>query len=325
MPAILTHYTFALEAIPEEDRPFAALVNLGSQGPDTFMAYGTVPWVKREEKKKIQQWGHTMHSLPIGSVYLKMVDYASNSPDKELLFAYIDGLLMHYSVDRIFHAYIFSRSGFNEHGKLVGYWNWSHGFFEAILDQTFAKRKGTYGPLYKCIKTPEDQVRKVSAMWAACSPAHLDEEAFYRSYKDFVGAEKLLYTPSGLKRPLFRLLGKYSTPWAQSHPRFAKKFEAIDVTNDSHAPWQDPCSGETKTESIEDMFALSLQEYKQAHQLLLAAKSGADIKDEFEAWTRNLDHEGCPIGQTKKYHSLCWEVLGRKSLLPPKGKAATNS
>ena len=81
MPAILTHYTFALMAIPEEDRPFAALVNLGSQGPDTFMAYGTVPWVKREEKKKIQQWGHTMHSLPVGSVYLKMVDYASHSPD----------------------------------------------------------------------------------------------------------------------------------------------------------------------------------------------------------------------------------------------------
>lgn len=317
MPAILTHYTFALSAIPEEDRPFDAVVNLGSQGPDTFMAYGTVPWRKRKEVAKIRQWGHTMHSLPVESVYLKMMEFALKSPQKDMLFAYIDGILMHYAVDRIFHAYIFSRSGFNEAGKLEGYWSWSHGFFEAILDQTFAKRKGTYRKMSKCILSPKEQVKEISKMWAYASPAHLDEGAFYRSYEDFVSAEKMLYTPLGFKRPLFRLIGTYSTPWAQSHPRFAKKFIPMDVENNAHKVWVDPCSNEPHTESIEDMFARSLADFKAVHQLVLSAKEGTDIAEEFKAWTLGLDHEGCPIGQRKTYFNLCWRELGIKKLLPP--------
>ena len=317
MPAILTHYTFALSAIPEEDRPFQAVVNLGSQGPDTFMAYGTIPWRKRGEVVKIRQWGHTMHSLPVETVYLKMMEFARQSPQKDMLFAYIDGILMHYSVDRIFHAYIFSRSGFDSAGKLEGYWSWSHAFFEAILDQTFAKRKGTYRKMSKCIVSPKDQVKEISRMWAYASPAHLDDEAFYRSYEDFVSAEKMLYTPTGLKRPLFRLMGKYSTPWAQSHPRFAKKFVPMDVENASHMMWRDPCTGEEHFESIEDMFAHSLEDFREVHQLVLAAKEGTDISNEFRAWTKNLDHNGSPLGMKKVYFDLCWRPLGIEKLLPP--------
>ena len=317
MPAILTHYTFAKETIPEEDRPFAAVVNLGSQGPDTFMAYGTIPWRKRHEVVKIRQWGHTMHSLPVGSVYLKMVEYAQKSPHKDVLFAYIDGILMHYSVDRIFHAYIFYRSGFDQNGNLKGYWSWSHAFFEAILDQTFAKRKKTYQKMSKCILSPEDQVKEISKMWAYASPAHLDEEAFYRSYKDFVSAENMLYTPLGIKRPLFRLLGKYSTPWAQSHPRFPKKFAVIDVENNGHTLWRDPCTGEEHHESVDEMFASCQESFRKVHQLILSAKAGSDITEEFNLWCDNLDHNGAPIGGKRVYKELCWEVVGKKNLLPP--------
>ena len=316
MPAILTHYNFALMAIPEEDRPFTSVINLGTQGPDAFMAYGTVPWLKRKEVAKIRQWGHTMHALPVGSVYLKMVDYARESPDRDLLFAYIDGLLMHYAVDRIVHPYIFYRTGFDEHGRLVGYYSWSHAFFEAILDKTLSKRKGTYQKMSRCILCDEEDVKKISKMWAYASPTHLDDEAFYRSYLDFVAAENLLYTPHGLKRPLFRLLGKYSTPNAQAHPRSLKKYAPIDVENESHALWYDPCTKQEHHESIEEMLGISLTEYKAVHQMLLAAKEGADITDEFNAWTRNLDHDGTPIGTQKKHYLLCWETLGKKNLLP---------
>ena len=316
MPAALVHYTFSLNAITEEDRPFQDVVQLGSQGPDTFMAYGTIPWRKRENVKKVQQWGHTMHSLPVGSVYLPMVEYASKQPDKDMLFAYIDGIFMHYCVDRIFHAYIFGRSGFDENGKLVGYWNWSHGFFEAILDKTFAKRKGTYIPLYKTILSDPERVKSISKMWAACSPAHLEEDDFYTSYVDFVMAEKMLYNPLGLKRPLFRLLGRYSTPYSQSHPFFLKKFAPLDVENASHSEWIDPCTGETHNDSIDDMFQRALKDYEAVHALLQKAKSGQDVHDEFEAWTRNLDHEGCPIGAKRVHKRLAWEALGDPKFLP---------
>ena len=317
MPAILTHYTFALEAITPEDLLFRDVVNLGSQGPDTFMAYGSIPWRKRPDKKKVQQWGHTMHSLPVGDVYLKMVEYAKGSPDKDLLFAYIDGLLMHFSVDRIFHAYIFYRSGFDQAGRLQGYWSWSHGFFEAILDLTFGKRKGTYGPLYRCIKSDRERVEKISAMWSACSPAHLGLDDFTRSYEDFVSAEKMLYNRLGIKRPLFRLLGKYSTPYSQCHPRFPKKFAVLDVENNGHAVWHDPVTDEGHDESVDDMFAKALHDYAEVHEILSRARNGEDIAAEFREWTRNLDHNGAPIGEGKRTHmSLCWEALGEKKLLP---------
>lgn len=320
MPAILTHYTFALKAIPSEDEPFRAIVNLGSQGPDTFMAYGTVPWRKRVDPEKVRQWGHTMHALPIETVYLKMMQYALGSSDKDVLFAYIDGLLMHYSVDRIFHAYIFYRSGFDENGRLVGYWNWSHGFFEAILDKTFAKRKGTYCKMDRCIKSPIEQVKAVSKMWAAVSPTHLREEDFTESYEDFVGAERLLYTPTGMKRPLFRLLGKYSTPNSQAHPRFLGKYAVIDVENKNHAVWKNPCTGEECSDSIDEMFERSLHDFAAVHELVLRAKNGENITKEFIAWTQGKDHEGSPIGQKRTLMDLCWNAMGKKSLLPPKKK-----
>ncbi len=316
MPAILTHYTFALKAIPEDLVPFRAVVNLGTQGPDTFMAYGTVPWRKRKDPKKVRGWGHAMHNLPVESVYLPMMDYARGKEDEDVLYAYIDGILMHYCLDRLMHAYIFYRSGVDENGKLSGYYGWSHGAFEALLDKILAKREGTYGPLYKCILTPEEQVKAISKMWAACAPTPLGEDDFYDSYVDFIGAEKLLYTPLGLKRPVFYLLGKYSTPWAQSHPRSMKKYEAMDVLNDGRAPWHNPATNELHNESAMELFGQALKDYEEVHRLVLDHKAGKDISKAFAKWTLNLDHEGGPVGMKKSHYDLCWKVLGKKKYLP---------
>lgn len=316
MPAILTHYTFALKAIPDELRPFQAAVNLGSQGPDTFMAYGSIPWRKRADVKKVQGWGHAMHSLPVESVYVPMMDYADKQPERDLLYAYIEGILMHYSLDRLMHAYIFYRSGVDENGKLTGYFGWSHGAFEAVLDKILATKEGTYGKLYKCILTPEDQVKAISKMWAACAPTPLNEDDFYLSYEDFIGAEKLLYTPHGFKRPLFRLIGKYSTPWAQSHPLRIKAFYPLDVLNEKKAEWLNPATGEKHDESVGELFSRALSDFAEVHALVARHKAGEDILEDFRKWTLSLDHEGGPVGMKKVHYDLCWRVLGKKKYLP---------
>ena len=316
MPAILTHYTFALKAIPEELVPFRAAVNLGSQGPDTFMAYGTVPWRKRNDPEKVRGWGHAMHSLPVESVYVPMMDYAAKQPERDLLYAYIDGLLMHFCLDRLMHAYIFFRSGVDKDGKLSGYYGWSHGAFEALLDKILATREGTYGKLDRCILVPDEQARVISKMWQACSPTPLSEDDFYLAYLDFVGAERLLYTPHGFKRPLFRLLGKYSTPYAQSHPRNIKPFEKMDIMNDAHKTWHNPATNEVYEDSVMELFSKALKDYEEVHKLVLAHKEGKDIREAFAKWTLGLDHEGGPVGKKKVYYDLCWKVLGQKKYLP---------
>lgn len=316
MPAILTHYTFALKAIPEELVPFTQAVNLGSQGPDTFMAFGTVPWRKRKEVEKVRGWGHAMHSLPVEKVYLPMMDYARKAKEKDLLYAYIEGLLMHFCLDRLMHAYIFYRSGVDQDGKLSGYYGWSHGAFEAILDKVLAKREGTYGRLDRCILTPEAQVKEISKMWKACSPTPLHEDDFYLSYLDFVGAERLLYTPHGFKRPLFRLLGKYSTPNAQSHPLRMKRFEKMDVMNDARMTWHNPATDEPHDDSVMGLFNQALKDFASVHALVSAHREGEDIADAFAVWTKGLDHEGGPVGKKKTHYDLCWKVLGKKKYLP---------
>ena len=316
MPAILTHYTFALSALPEEDKAFQRIVNLGSQGPDTFMAYGTIPWIKRNDKKKVQEFGHAMHRIDVADTYYKMAEYAKKSEHADLLFAFLDGLLMHYCVDRIMHAYIFYRSGVDENGKLTGYYGWSHGFFEAILDKVFAKERGTYQKLSKCILNDDEQVKECSKMWAACAPTPLGEDDYYLSYVDFVSAENMLWNPRGTKRPLFRLLGKYSTPYSQAHPVDVKKFAPLDITNKNHAEWKNPATGEAHNWSIDEMFDMALDDFKAVHQLIVRFRNGEDIKQAMRDFTSNRDHEGGPVGVKKHIYDLCWNVLGKKKYLP---------
>ena len=118
MPAVIVHDTFALEMIPEDEKPYIAAVRSGTQGPDLFMAYGKNPFKKREDAKEIRPWGTVMHHTPVEDVYGKMMEYANTKEagEKELLYAYIDGLLMHFSVDRVCHPYVFYRTGFDEKG-----------------------------------------------------------------------------------------------------------------------------------------------------------------------------------------------------------------
>ncbi|MCR5078765.1 MAG: zinc dependent phospholipase C family protein [Bacilli bacterium] len=318
MPALLTHYTFACKALPKDLEPYRSLVNLGTQGPDTFMAYGSLPWRKREKPLRVRNFGHAMHAIDVGPTYLKMMDYADSSENKDMLYAYIEGILMHYCVDRIMHAYIFYRSGVDENGQLTGYYSWSHGFFEAILDKVFARRRGTYKKLYRCILTEDSWAREVSKMWAASSPTPLEEDDFYLSYLDFVGAEKMLWNPHGIRHILFRLIGKYSVPNAQSHPFFMKKFKKMDVTNDKGNKWLNPSTGEEHHESIDEMFDMALKDYEYVHSLLERRRKGEDIASELGEFTKVLCHEGHPIGVKKHLYKLCWEEVGKKKYLPPK-------
>ena len=321
MPAILTHYTFATLAEPRENNPlYFPLTNLGAQGPDTFMAYGSVPWIKRGEKAKIQGFGHAMHKIDVAETYLKMAKYALEHENSEPLYAFLDGLLMHYCLDGVMHAYIFYRSGFDENGQLTGYYSWSHGFFEAILDKVYAKRKGTYQKLSKCIICNDELVKEASKMWAACSPTPLGEDDFYNSYKDFVAAENLLWNPRGIKLPLFRLIGKYSTPHSQCHPKSIAPFEAIDVTNDKHSEWMNPATGEVHNENVDEMFEIALNDFAKAHALIVRFRNGEDIEKEFYAFTNNWNHEGIPVGMKNIHQNLCWEVLKKPKYLPPKKK-----
>ena len=308
MPAILTHYTFALETLDNRSRVFEDVIRLGNQGPDVFMAYGTVPWRKRPDKKTINPVGAKMHHAKLYEVYGAMIDYALASPDREMLLAYIEASYAHYALDRLAHAYIFYRSGFDENGELHGFYKWSHGTFEALLDLALSKRKKTRISPYKCLLCDESRVKAISKMWANCTNFGLNEDHFYLAYLDYVGGMKLIQSKTGWKRPLLRLvMGKTSAAHAQSMPGRLGKYKALDVENLSHMEWRDPSTGETHTSSIDDLFALAHRDMKDLHELMNAARNGLNVKGELKKWERSLDHDGTPYGDVKRYQELCWK------------------
>ena len=84
MPAILLHYTFVKENT-NNDKYFS-LTALGGQGPDPFFFYGYDKKKEREHKKEIRHFGSYLHHIDIADAYNHMMEYASKSENKELLY-----------------------------------------------------------------------------------------------------------------------------------------------------------------------------------------------------------------------------------------------
>jgi hypothetical protein len=312
MPAMLVHYSFVLEAVPEDETPYLDAVRLGGQGPDPFFYYGVKPWGKPKDYKEVSGYGSTLHHTDFTDTYYAMIDYAMKSPDRDFLMAYIDGLLMHYTVDRTFHQYIFCESGFDENGKLTGYYKWSHGAYEALLDVVVSKQKGTYMNPAKAIKMSKENAMKISKMWQACTlDPKLTDQSFYRSWKDYRFAMNFLWSRSGWKRIFFRLAGKHSLVMGMSYPHHIKKYAPMDILNEAHRAWLNCVTKQVRTESFSDLWDLAMSDYKKAHQIIEKAKLFQPEKDDLKAYVHSQDHDGFHVGVKKKVFDLCWDRLPR--------------
>ena len=307
MPALLTHYIFALESRTTSVSGFENAYALGNQGPDVFMPYGMVPWKKHDDTEEIRPVGAKLHHTKMVDCYGKMIGYALASPHQELLLSYLRGAFAHFALDRLAHAYIFYRSGFDEKGELHGFYKWSHGYFEACLDKALAKRKKMKKRPFKVLKCDKQEVEIISKMWQDCCPYPLKEDSFFLSWKDSISSMKLIQSRTGWKRPILKkIMGVTSQAYAQSMPGRIGKYEGLDFENLSHSEWKDPATGEIRTSSIDDLFAEAKLDLLELEKILEAAKQGKEFLTRLDAWEANLDHDGTPYGGSKRYYDLCW-------------------
>ena len=307
MPALLTHYIFAKESILPSLQGFENAYALGNQGPDVFMPYGMVPWRKHKDTEEIRPVGAKLHHTHMVDCYGKMIPYALSSPHRDLLLAYLRGAFAHYALDRLAHAYIFYRSGFDQNGELHGFYKWSHGYFEACLDKALSKRKKTKKRPHQVLACKKEEVAIISKMWKECCPYPLQEDSFYGSWRDYVSSMKLIQSRSGWKRPfLKKIMGVTSQAYAQSMPRKLGKYEGLDFENLGHREWKDPATGEVQTTSIDDLFVLAKEDLLELDKILEEARQGKDIDEALKQWERNLDHDGTPYDEEKRYQDLCW-------------------
>ncbi|MDY2913597.1 MAG: hypothetical protein SOV58_03050 [Candidatus Enteromonas sp.] len=311
MPAALLHRLFTEDALKDFPSDYPEFVFAGAQGPDPFMAYGTNPFLgKKDDASQINPWGSQMHRTHLKEVYGPMLRYAyeKSGREAEILFAYIEGLLLHFTLDRLVHPYVFYRSGFDENGKYGGIYVFYHGAFESILDKTYAKRTHRFIPPAKALpRLSEEDLLSLSQMWSACATVPLKPTAFSESYREFASVLRLLYSRTGFKRKLFRwVLGKTSKAYSLSYPASLKRFAPLDVENASRQEWKDPCTGEVHHESIPDLLQKALKDACLVRDIVSRAKKGEDVGLLLEELEGNRDHDGEVYGEKKKYCDICF-------------------
>ena len=300
MPAALTHYIFALDVYSCLDGVDKDYFLLGTQGPDPFFYRGILKKGRPINYKEIWEVGEKLHHQNIAPVYLKMLEKANG--DKKLS-SFVYGLFLHYCLDKNVHPYVFYRSGFNQEGKLDSKYKYCHGSFESLLDINLSKATGKYTNPGKTINLKNINLNGVSNLFTLFKDPNLDIKTYKESVLDFIHIEKVLFSRSGIKRLLFRVVGKHSLAYAMSYPHFYKRLDYVDVLNLKHNEWKDPCSGEVHASSIFDLMEKAKKEYLDLFSFLL----NLDV-DNINCYCKKVDHDGTPFGEKKKYCSCCYKV-----------------
>jgi hypothetical protein len=314
MPNSLTHYLFAKTNALDDEKHFDATL-LGAQGPDPFFFYGTLWKLFRFHSHDVNSFGGVVQHRDLVVPYETMMDYAYHSPDKELLFAYIDGLFLHYVVDCACHPFIFYRTGFTDRPEdseeIHRYYNFSHMSFEVDVDFILSHRANAFQRIDKVLKLSNHDLRKISRMWYAmnCQALHhpnIHPYSYYWTVKDFRFVEKNAWDKNGKKKALAkRLFGPTSLMYGMIFPQNLDAFKDLDFFNEAHAPWKMP-AGEMRTESFFDLLEVAKSRYRKLHAVLLQAEKGENVHSSFEAIVGGLNHEGIIPDSPKRYWKLIW-------------------
>lgn len=314
MPALQTHYTFVKTAAINKDREHFGAVVLGSQGPDPLFFVGQLPWIKRKNAKFANVFGSSLHHRDFSELYVAMIEYALKSEHKELLFDFIEGILMHYVLDRNCHPYVFSVTGFDtpDDEKIVGkYYMSYHTRIESAIDMIYAGENGLYKKYNKdSLATLSDaDLMEISKMWYFANEAtfkyeHIEPNTFYLGVKDYLSVMKFLNHARWFKRWFVKtFVGEYSSAYALIYPKDLKKrYGDIDFMNEKKESWPDPVTGETRNESFMELVENAKKGYLElVLPLLEKAKKGENVLEEMHIFYNGLDHDGSPNSEQKKF------------------------
>ncbi len=321
MPAILTHYSFASDMLSHCSSSFQKAIFIGTQGPDPFFFYGQLPWKRRsKDHLEVNRFGSFLHHTDIAPIYSAMMKIASNSKDKELYFAYIEGLWLHYCLDRECHAYIFPSSGFSSDPIVNKRYGVLHTYFETMIDSLISTLKGIYTVRpQKYLSISRKELRKISLLWyktnlETLNDPSIHENTFYLSLKDYRSVLRLTNTPHYFSKAFITLIsGKDSLPSAMNIPNhIPSKLSSVDFLNKNHSSWPDMVNGKKHTESFFELEDLAKRDFIEVHRLIERAKSGEDVLKELSLFVGSICHDGCNPSLQKRFAKPRWPL----SMLP---------
>ncbi|OUM95413.1 MAG: hypothetical protein A9Z00_08725 [Thermobacillus sp. ZCTH02-B1] len=248
MPNVWTHILFGVEALDRigegamiGDERKRRLFQLGCQGPDFLFYHHFLPWKRGDAMNRL---GEAMHDRHCGPVLMELLDGVAGrsadrtSPDDAVVYAL--GFVLHHTLDRNVHPYVFSRSGFRK---------WDHQRFEVMMDTIVMRRKRGIEtwrtPVWRELDAgralPEaivDAFERIAARYYPELAATIRREDWNRACRDMIGAQRLFHDPTGIRRLLtFGKIGPFV---------YRRRLPDLDVLNDAGRPWLDPTDGMTR-------------------------------------------------------------------------------
>lgn len=310
MPALITHDLFGrdvydrLYTLIGGSRDEADAFLLGNQGPDPL--FYTVLSPRLREHNRL---GNIMHNQKPSELIRAFKDSLGilNGAELPVGRAYALGFLCHYTLDSTMHPFVFFQEyrlcDAGEPGLSRADGSEVHGVIESELDELalFTKRGetvATFNTATEILKASDFVLSVISKMYAYVALTvygHIiPKDMFATAVKDFRIAQRLFYSPTGLKRALVarveELMRPYSFYRSMSHRPVELTESAFD--NREHKPWENPFTGEVRTAGFWDLF----------EEALAKAPKNIDAfdRDDFDLEaarriTNELDFSGEPV------------------------------
>jgi len=311
MPGFLTHYMggqSALEAMEPMIRayisPATKLYNLGTQGPDIFFYYAPGFITKR-----IRGVGTQMHESDLGLFFMYLADFLKNSKSpaqRQILFSYVAGFLVHYAVDVHTHGYVYGKTQDEPKIKEAT----RHRHFETSVDVLMLKhmyghKPGDYNQ--RQLISPKKILIRVAA--AAISEAIRDVYQrdvtpidAYRAMETMARFTGYLQSRTGLRK---RLVGRVEDMTVGSRiisalVHMEEVTDGYDYLNLEKLSWSAPWAPEeARTESFVELYDAAIANAVNMIQCLHAYMQEGIARDELAAKIMNCSLKtGLDAGST---------------------------
>ncbi|MEG0070372.1 MAG: peptidase [Raoultibacter sp.] len=313
MPAIMTHDFFGRDVYDElynligGSRDECDAFLLGNQGPDPLFYSVISPRLA-----KFNNLGSTIHNEKPSEVLCALKHSLSilDETERPVGRAYALGFVCHYTLDSSMHPLVF----FNEYqvcdagveGLSRENGNEVHGVIESELDEMvlFNKREetiATYVPAENILRASDSLLQTISKMYAYIATTvyglFIPTSMFATAVKDFRVGQSAFYSPSGKKRSLISNLEErfrqYSFFRSMSHRAIELKESMF--ANHEHAQWENPFTGEYRTDSFWDIYHNALEAAKNNISTFLEPDFDLEAATQL---TGNLDFSGEPTVAT---------------------------
>lgn len=254
MPAFTLHYLFGTDTLHDLNdgrikraaRNHPCAFSLGLQGPDIFFYY--LPMYLKEEKI-----GTMMHDGGANLFFRNLMTYQEKLADedeRQLVLAYMAGMLGHYSLDTVFHPYVYAYTDFHPGLKQSKSYYAKHFAMESDLDLLYLREQKGISPgefrQYRTIALGYQEQRRIAkalcyailrtyqrgfplpAMMAVIYSMRLGTAAL----RDHTGLKKWLVQK--LEKPFF------GCPLVSSLIEGSRVTDPHKLLNRNHESWRNP-------------------------------------------------------------------------------------